>query len=57
MGPQTRRILQEYWDTLRMVAHIGGYYGEVFKVFRGLMQGDPLSPTILYALMDAVVQQ
>ena len=31
MGPWSNRILQEYWDRLRMVARVGGYYGATFK--------------------------
>ena len=39
-----------------MVARMGGYYGEVFKGFGGVTQGDPLSPTIFNVVVDAVVQ-
>ena len=42
VGPQSRRILRMYWDRLRMVARVGGYYGTAFQGFRGVMQGDPL---------------
>ena len=47
MVPRARRILREYWENLWMVAHAGGYYGVVFKSFRGVTQGESLSPTIL----------
>ena len=40
-------ILHKYWDRLWMVAHAEGYYGAAFKGFWGVMQGDPLSSTIL----------
>ena len=34
----------------------GGYYGAAFKGARGVIQGDPLSPTIFNVAVDAVVQ-
>ena len=36
MVPQAHRVLREYWDRLRMVARVGGYYGVSFQGFRGL---------------------
>ena len=39
-----------------MVSRAGGYYGVAFKGDRGVMQGDPLSPTIFNVVVDAVVQ-
>ena len=38
-----------------MVAREGGYYGNSFKGFRGVIQGEPLSLTMLYVVVDAVV--
>ena len=38
-----------------MVARAGSYYGKGFKVGRGVTQGNPLSPTILNVVVDAVV--
>ena len=34
----------------------GGYYGAGFKGDRGVMQGDPLYPTIFTVVVGAVVQ-
>ena len=31
VGPGARRLLQNYWRRLTMVARAGGYYGEAFK--------------------------
>ena len=39
-----------------MVARAGGYYGEKFKGDRGVTQGEPLSPNIFNAVVDAVVR-
>ena len=40
-----------------MAARAGGYYWAAFKGERGVMQGDPLSPTIFNVVVDAVVRQ
>ena len=52
MGPGDFRLLRTYWDWLTMVARIDG---TAFKGFRGMTQGDLLSPTILNMVVDAVV--
>ena len=41
---------------MTMVARAGGYYKDAFKGARGVTQGDPLSPTILNVVVDAVVR-
>ena len=56
MGPQYCRILWTYWDQLRMVVKAGRYYGKEFQGFRGVIQGEPLSPNIFNVVLDAVVQ-
>ena len=56
VGPGTRRLLQNDWRRLTMVARAGGYYGEAFKGARGVTQGEPLSPTIFNVVVDAVVR-
>ena len=39
-----------------MVARAEGYYRTDFRGDRGVTQGDPLSPTILNVVVDAVVR-
>ena len=39
-----------------MVSRAGGYYGASFKRAQVVTQGDPLSPTILNVVVDAVVR-
>ena len=56
VGPSAKRLLTTYWRGLTMVAMAGGYYGEAFKGAKGVMQGDPLSPTIFNVAVDAVVR-
>ena len=55
MGPRYRLLVQTYWRRLKMVARAVGYYGAVFHGERGVTQGDPLSPIIFNAVVDAVV--
>ena len=38
-----------------MMARVGGSYGEPFRGYRVVTQGDPLSPTIFNVVVDAVV--
>ena len=38
-----------------MVSCMGVYYGTVFQIFRGVTQGEPLSPTILNVVVDGVL--
>ena len=40
-----------------MVARAGGYYGAAFKGDCGLMQGDPIYPTIFNVVVYAVVRK
>ena len=39
-----------------MATRAGGHYGAAFKGNRGVMQGDPLSPTIFNVVVDALVR-
>ena len=55
VGPTTLRLLWTYWDQLTMVAKSVGYFGHLFKVYQGVTQGDPLSPTIFNVVMDAFI--
>ena len=38
-----------------MVSQAGQYYGAPFKGYHGVTQGEPLSPTILNMLVNAVI--
>ena len=55
-GAKARNLLNTYWYRLTMVAQAWGYYGKSFRWERGVMQGDPLSPTIFNVVVDAVVR-
>ena len=54
--PQALLLLRQYWDHLAMVSRASGYYGIPFKGFRGVTQGDPLSPKLFNVVVDTVIR-
>ena len=56
MGPRALRLLRRYCERLNVVEWEGGYYGEPFRGERGVIQGDPLLPTIFNVVVNAVVR-
>ena len=56
VGPNARRLLTNYWQRLTMVARAGGCYGTPFGGERGVMQVNPVSPTIFNVVVDTVVR-
>ena len=56
VGPRELSLLLQYLARLRMVVRTGGYYGAPFRGERGVNLGEPLSPTILNMVVDAVVR-
>ena len=56
VGPGARRLLRNYRRRLTMAAWSGGYYGTAFKGEQGVTQGNPLSPTLITVVVDAVVR-
>ena len=57
VGPKTIRILKAFWDKAELACRASGYYGRVFKAWRGATQGGPLSPTIFNLMVDAIVRE
>ena len=55
VGPRTVRLLRTYWDRLTVVTSSVGYFLLPFKGYPGITQGNPLSPTLLNMVMDAVI--
>lgn len=56
VGPRIRRVLVAFWDNHFVVPRQNGYYGRSFRAFCGVIQGDPVSPTLFNILVDAVVR-
>ena len=57
VGPKTIRILKAFWDKAELACRASGYYGWIFKAWRGMIQGGPLSPTIFNLIVDAIVRE
>ena len=55
VGPRDLCLLQRYWERIKMVARVVGYYRAPFRGEIGVTQGDPLSPTMFNVVVDAVV--
>ena len=56
MGPWVFRLLRQYWVRLTKVDRSGRYFGNPFKVYHGVTQEEPLSPTIFNVVVDVVLQ-
>ena len=44
VGPRTICLLHTYWARLQMTVKVGGHYGPVFHIHRGLNQGGVCHP-------------
>ena len=57
VGTRAHHIHRHYWYRLEMVAFMGRHYGEAFRGFQGVTQGDTLSLTIFIVVVDEVVRK
>ena len=57
MRPCVLRLIKSFCDNEVLVCRAAGYYGHPFKSERGVIQGDPLSPTIFNLMLDAIVRE
>ncbi len=51
------RLQKHFWDTAKLVCHVGGNYGEPFNAERGITQGGLLSSLMFNVCVDAVVRE
>lgn len=56
VGPNTLRILCNYWNHMLMMARQADYFGRPFTATCGLTQGDPLLPTLVNMVVNAIIQ-
>jgi hypothetical protein len=56
VGKRIIRLLNNFWDSLLVVARQGGYHSSAFPAGRGVTQGDIPSPTILNIVWDAIIR-
>jgi hypothetical protein len=57
VGPRMLRLQKHFWDTAKLVCHVGGNYGEPFNAERGITQGGLLSSLMFNVCVDAVVRE
>lgn len=55
VGPHILCIIKAVWDKELLVPKSGGYFGTPFPAWRGVRQGDIISPIIFNIIVDAVV--
>ena len=55
VGPWTLWLFLRYWDWLQMVAKACRYFVLPFQGYRGVTQGNPLSPKVFNLVVDAVI--
>ena len=55
VGPHIRSIIQTVWELELVVPKSGGYFGIPFPAWRGVHQGDIISPIVFNIVVDAVV--
>ena len=55
VGTRALRLFRRYCERLQMVAWEGGYYGEPLCGEIGIMQGNPLLPTIFNVVVEILV--
>ena len=56
VGPNIIRILRAIWKNDLMVPRQAGYYGKQFRAYRGVRQGDIISPLIFNIMVDCVIR-
>jgi hypothetical protein len=57
VGPHIRSIIQTVWELELVVPKSGGYFGIPFPAWRGVRQGDIISPIVFNIVVDAVVRE
>jgi exonuclease III len=56
LGKRILHLLNNFWDSLLVVARQGGYHSSAFPEDRGVTQGDIPSPTIFNIVCDAIIR-
>jgi hypothetical protein len=57
VGTHIRSIIQAVWDFELLVPKSAGYFGIPFPAWRGIRQGDIISPIVFNIIVDAVVRE
>ena len=57
LGPHTRSIIDALWEHELMAPKSGSCFGSPFHAYRGVRQGDIISPIIFNIVVDAVLRE
>lgn len=56
IGEKMRTLMANFWEKQKLVIKQGHYFSSEFRPFRGVTQGDCVSPTLFNLIVDTVVQ-
>jgi hypothetical protein len=56
VGEKMCKLINNIWQHDTLVPKQSHYYGKPFKAYRGVRQGDIVSPTIFNIIMDAIIR-
>ena len=56
-NPNMLRLIKYFWDNAELVCRAMGRYGHIFKAYRGVTQGCPLSPKLFNIMVNAIVRE
>ena len=56
VGPNLCRFIRTFWNCIRLVPKVGGYFGKPVSSTRGTLQGDVISPDIFNIVIDCIVR-
>ena len=57
VGLKTIRILRAFWNKAELACRASGYYGRIFKEWKGVTQGGILSPTIFNLMVTVILRE
>ena len=57
VGERTTRLLESFWQHHHVIPRASGYHGRCFRAYRGVTQGDVVSPMIFNIVVDCLIQK
>jgi Reverse transcriptase (RNA-dependent DNA polymerase)/Endonuclease/Exonuclease/phosphatase family len=57
VGERIGLLLNNFWKHHHVIPRASGYYGRCFRSFRGVTQGDIVSPMIFNIVVDCLIQK
>jgi hypothetical protein len=57
VGERIGLLLENFWKHHHVIPRASGYHGRCFRSFRGVTQGDIVSPMIFNIVVDCLIQK